>query len=267
MKCFERLVIRWIKDQLLPGPTAFCLSSQPSIDYAISTTLHLAITHLDNKDTYIRMLFMDFSLACNTIILQHLIGKLSLLGLNTSLCNWVLDFLTKKPQLVRISINISGTTILSTGAPQCCVLSPLLAHDFTAKYSSNHIIKFTDDTTVVGLISKNDGSAYRGVVQCVTDSCRTNNLSLNVGKTKEIVVDTEEYELAIPLNINGSARVIVRSTKFLCVHITENRTWSLNTNSTAKRAHQHLYVLRRLKKAHLFLPSSPCAPGGLCRAS
>ncbi|KAK3543386.1 hypothetical protein QTP70_018405, partial [Hemibagrus guttatus] len=28
-------------------------------------------------------------------------------------------------------------------------------------HSSNHIMKFTDDTTVVGLISKNDESAYR----------------------------------------------------------------------------------------------------------
>ncbi|KAI4899983.1 hypothetical protein NFI96_001451 [Prochilodus magdalenae] len=61
-----------------------------STDDAITTTLHLALTHLDNKDTYVRMLFIDFSSAFNTIIPQHLIGKLSVLGLNTSLCNWVL---------------------------------------------------------------------------------------------------------------------------------------------------------------------------------
>ena len=37
------------------------------------------------------MLFIDF------IILQHLVGKLSLLGLNTSLCNWILDFHLQSP--------------------------------------------------------------------------------------------------------------------------------------------------------------------------
>ncbi|KAK3511232.1 hypothetical protein QTP70_033619 [Hemibagrus guttatus] len=34
----------------------------------------------------------------NKIIPQPLIEKLSLLGLNTSLCNWILDFLTGRPQ-------------------------------------------------------------------------------------------------------------------------------------------------------------------------
>ncbi|KAK3519752.1 hypothetical protein QTP70_003891 [Hemibagrus guttatus] len=89
-----------------------------STDDAISTTLHLSLTHLESKDTYVRMLFIDFSSAFNTIIPQHLIEKLSLLGTNTSLCNWILDFLTGRPQSVRIGNSISSTTTLSTGAPQ-----------------------------------------------------------------------------------------------------------------------------------------------------
>ncbi|KAK2898124.1 hypothetical protein Q8A73_014504 [Channa argus] len=145
----------------------FAYRPNRSTDDAISTTLHLALTHLDNKDSYIRMLFIVFSSAFNTIIPQHLIEKLSILCLNTSLCNWILDFLTGRPQSVRIGNNISSTTTLSTGAPQGCVLSPLLftllTHDCVAKHSSNHIVKFADDTTVVGPISKNDESAYREV--------------------------------------------------------------------------------------------------------
>ncbi|KAL7861169.1 hypothetical protein AOLI_G00175180, partial [Acnodon oligacanthus] len=194
------------------------------------------------------MLFTDFSSAFNTIIPQQLIGKLSLLGLNTSLCNWVLDFLTERPQLVRIGNNTSSTTTLSTGVPQGFVLSPLLftllTHDCTAKCSSNHIIKFADDTTVVGLISENDESAYREEVQRLTDRCGANSLSLNVDKTKEMVVDFRRVRSDHPPpNITGSAVEIVRSTKFLGVHITENLTWSLNTNSIAKRAQQRLYFL------------------------
>ncbi len=38
------------------------------------------------------MLFIDFSSAFNTIIPQQLINKLNLLGLNNSLCNWILDY-------------------------------------------------------------------------------------------------------------------------------------------------------------------------------
>ncbi|KAK3556547.1 hypothetical protein QTP70_009456 [Hemibagrus guttatus] len=108
--------------------------------------------------TCVRMLLIDFSSAFNTIIPQHLIEKLSLLGLNTSFCNWILDFLTGRPQSVRIGNSFSSITTLRTGAPQGCVLSPLLftllTHDCAAMHSSSHIIKFADDMTVVGLIKQ-----------------------------------------------------------------------------------------------------------------
>jgi hypothetical protein len=69
--------------------------------------------------------------AFNTIVLSKLITKLRILGLNTSLCNWILDFLTGHHQVVRVGSNTSDTLILNTGAPQGCVLSPLLYSLFT----------------------------------------------------------------------------------------------------------------------------------------
>ncbi len=174
-------------------PLQFAYRPNRSTDDAISSTLHLALTHIENKDSYVRMLFIDFSSAFNTIIPQQLINKLSLLGLNNSLCNRILDFLTGRPQSVRVGHNTSSTTTLSTGAPQGCVLSPLLftllTHDCTAKFSSNHIIKFADDTSLVGLISNNDETHYREEVAQLAEWCGANNLSLNVEKTKEVVMD------------------------------------------------------------------------------
>ena len=84
----------------------------------------------------------------------------------TSLCNWILDFLTGRPQVVRVGNNTSPTLM---GAPQGCVLSPLLyslfTHDCMARHDSNTIIKFADDTTVVGLITDNNETAYREEVR------------------------------------------------------------------------------------------------------
>ncbi|KAK3548416.1 hypothetical protein QTP70_012737 [Hemibagrus guttatus] len=81
-------------------------------------------------------------------------------------------------------------------------------------HSSNHIVKFTDDTTVVGLISKNDESAYREEVQRLTAGCRANSLSLNVNKTKEMVVDFRRAQSDhCPLFIDGSHVEIIKSTK------------------------------------------------------
>ena len=70
-----------------------------------------------------------------------------------------------RPQVVRVGSNTSGMLILNTGAPQGCVLSPLLyslfTHDCMSRHDSNTIIKFAEHTTVVGLIANNDETAYR----------------------------------------------------------------------------------------------------------
>jgi len=95
-----------------------------STDDAISSVVHTALTHLESRNSYVRLLFLDFSSAFNTIIPQTLVQKLSSLGLSPTLGNWVLDFLINIPQTVRIHITISSSITLSTGSPQGCVLSP-----------------------------------------------------------------------------------------------------------------------------------------------
>ncbi|KAL0154639.1 hypothetical protein M9458_048902 [Cirrhinus mrigala] len=245
-----------IKTVLPPSLDPFQFAYRPngSTDDAISTALHSALTHLDKKDSYVRKLFIDFSSAFNTIIPQQLTQKLVQLGLNTSLCNWLLDFLTGRPQVVRVGSNTSSTIILNTGAPQGCVLSPLLftllTHDCTPSHSSNLFIKFADDTTVVGLISKRDETDYRSEVSRLAAWCRDNNLSLNMEKTKEIVVDFRRaHTQHAPLTINGASVERVSSTKFLGVHITEDLSWTNNTTALTKKSQQRLYFLRKLRRA------------------
>ena len=105
------------------------------------------------------------TLAPHSTLIIKLIIKLEALGLNPSLCNWVLDFLTGRPQVVKVGNNTSSSLILNTVAAQWCVLSPLLysqlTHDCVAKHASNLIIKVASDSTVVGLITDNDETAYR----------------------------------------------------------------------------------------------------------
>ncbi|KAI4882981.1 hypothetical protein NFI96_015780 [Prochilodus magdalenae] len=127
-KCFERLVMTHIKATIdvTVDPHQYAYRKNRSRDDAISSVVHTALTHLEQKNFYVRMLFVDFTSAFNTMIPQTLTDKLFSLGLPSSLCNWVLDFLTNRPQSVRIHNLTSSTTILSTGSPQGCVEPPLV---------------------------------------------------------------------------------------------------------------------------------------------
>lgn len=258
MKCFERLVKDHITAALPPSfdPLQFAYRPNRSTEDAVSYALHLSLEHLEKQNTYVRMLFVDFSSAFNTIIPQQLVGKLGPLGLSPSMCNWILDFLTDRPQSVRVGSNTSDTIRLSTGSPQGCVLSPLLftlmTHDCGARSATNHIIKYADDTTVVGLIQDNEELAYREEVEHLVGWCTNNNLDLNVNKTKEVIVDFRRNQPThTPLSIGGTDVEIVQGTKFLGVHITNDLTWTRHTSYLTKKAHQRLHFLRRLGRAHL----------------
>ena len=133
------------------------------------------------------MLFIDCSSVLNTIVHSKLITKQRTLGLNTSLSNWILDFLTGQPQVVIVGNNTSVTLIFNTGAPQGCMLSPILyslfTHDCVAKHDSNTIIKFAYDNSGRPDHQQIE-TAYREVVRDLAVWCRDNNPSLNVSKTK-----------------------------------------------------------------------------------
>ena len=148
---------------------------------------------------------------------------------------------------------LSDSKVLSTGAPQGCVLSPLLFTLFTNDCRSNDpsaiIFKFSDDTTLEGLISRNDERAYRAEVDRLVSWCAENDLELNVKKTKEMIFDfrKEKTEMT-PLTINGEEVEMVEDFKFLGTTISSSLRWETNARAAAKKANKRLFFLRQLKK-------------------
>ncbi len=236
-------------------PLQFAYRSNRSTDDAISHILHSSLTHIDSSNgNYARLLFIDYSSAFNTIVPIKLTNKLTGLGLNTSLCDWIQDFLTGRPQVVKVGQYTSNSITLNVGAPQGCVLSPLLyslyTHDCVSSHRSTSIIKFADDTVVLGLISNNDETAYLDEVERLTSWCQDNCLSLNVSKTKELIVDFRKRHLLpyTPLVISGTPVERVSSFKYLGVNISEDLTWTTHIQTQVKKARQRLYHLRQLRK-------------------
>ncbi len=135
--------------------------------------------------------------------------KLTQLSVPTSICQWITSFLTDRQQLVRLGKLTS----------QGCVLSPLLfslyTNDCTSKDPSVKLLKFADDTTVIGLIKDGDESAYRQEVEQLAVWCSLNNLELNTLKTVEMIVDFRRNPPALPpLTIMNNTVTAVESFRF-----------------------------------------------------
>ena len=74
---------------------------------------------------------------------------------------------------------------------------------------------------MVGLITNNDETAYREEVRDLAVWCQDNNLSLNVSKTKELIVEYRKRRAEqAPINIEGSVVERVESFNFLGLLIT-----------------------------------------------
>ncbi|GAA6227793.1 uncharacterized protein LOC111577009 [Lates japonicus] len=133
----------------------FAYRANRSVDDAVNMALHFILQHLDSPGTYAKILFVDFSSAFNTIIPALLQDKLSQLSMPDSICRWITDILS----------------------------------DCTSSHQSVKLLKFADDTPLIGLISGGDESAYRGEIDQLVTWCNENNLELNAMRTVEMVVD------------------------------------------------------------------------------
>ncbi|XP_059829228.1 uncharacterized protein si:ch1073-145m9.1 isoform X2 [Hypanus sabinus] len=111
--------------------------------------------------------------------------------------------------------------------------------------SSSLLIKFADDSTLIGIISNNNEVAYREETITLAQRYQENNLSLNVMKTKQLVVDYRRNgDRLMPITINESGVERVNSFRFLGIHVTEDHTWSVHTGCVEKKAQQHLFHLK-----------------------
>ncbi|KAI4874508.1 hypothetical protein NFI96_027595, partial [Prochilodus magdalenae] len=152
----ERLLLNHLRPQVhhAEDPLQFAYREKVGVEDAILYLLHRTHSHLDKGGGAVRVMFFDFSSAFNTIQPLLLRDKLMKMEVDMHLVTWITDYLTGRPQHVRIRDCSSDTVISSTGAPQGTVLSPVLFTLYTSdfKYNSElcHMQKFSDDTAIVG---------------------------------------------------------------------------------------------------------------------
>lgn len=258
MKTLERMIL----DQIRPSvstfldPLRFAYQPHLGVDDAIIFLLNRLYTHLDQTASSVRIMFFDFSSAFDTIKPALLGGKLTEMQVDAPLVSWMIDYLTGRPQYVRLQSCVSDRVVSNTGAPQGTVLSPFLftlyTTDFSYRSESRHLQKFSDDSAIVGCVSGGEELEYRTVIKDFVRWCELNNLQLNVTKTRELVVDLKRTKSPVsPVSIQGACVDTVEEYKYLGVHIDNKLDWARNTDALFKKGQSRLYFLRRLRSFNI----------------
>jgi hypothetical protein len=251
MKCFERIILRSLLSQTQHqlDPFQFAYKQNRSTDDATLTLLHNAYSHLDKSGSFVRILFIDFSSAFNTIQPHLLASKLLSLDVNPKLILWIVDFLVNRSQTVCFQQALSSSRTTCVGSPQGTVLSPVIFTLYTndcCGTDSSLLIKFSDDTALQDL--SNSHSVYSDQVLQFSHWCKENYLDLNVKKTKELVVDFRKNPPLIPdLYIDGTKVERVQEYKYLGTVIDNKLNFNANTQAVHKKCQSRLFCLQKLR--------------------
>lgn len=232
----------------------FAFQENKSTSDAVLILLHLVLRHLDNNSrNYARVLFLDFASAFNTMVPDVLINKMLSLNIPKYLCLWTLNFLLDRLQYIKHSEGITTCKRINTGSPQGCVLSPILfvmyTNELTATHSSNILLKFADDTALIGRIEGDDASKFHDDISKTIRWCHDNQLHLNVTKTKEVVFDfRKDKETVDDVIINGKKIEKVCHYKYLGVYLDDKLSLALHAAEQKKKMTRRMYCVKRLRK-------------------
>ena len=219
MKTFERIVLKFLNPNKLVDSLQFAYRESRSVEDATLFLINTLLSHLDKKRTCARAMFIDFSSTFNTIQPHLMLRKLMDKNVNSKLIIWIHKFLTGRLQYVQFKDSFSTCTTINTGAPQGCVLSASLfiiyESDNGPKNENCVIIKYADDTVILGLLGEIDDhieSFYTSEIDRFSHWCKLNFLDLNVKKTKETITDfREKNPILESIKINNSAVDIVKT--------------------------------------------------------
>uniref|UniRef100_A0AAV2L3V6 Reverse transcriptase domain-containing protein n=1 Tax=Knipowitschia caucasica TaxID=637954 RepID=A0AAV2L3V6_KNICA len=198
--------------------------------------------------------------AFNTIQLRLLRDKLETAGVDYDLSQWILDYLTDRPQFVRTKDFVSEVLTCSVGALQGTVLAPFLFTLYTADFRRNTdgcvLQKFSDDSAIIRLSYEDDDAEYRGGIQDFVDWCQRNHLLINARKTKEmnhLLINVRKTKEMNHLLINARK---TKEMNHLLINVMKTKEMNyllINARKTKEMNHLLINVRKTKEMNHLLI--------------
>lgn len=208
----------------------------------------------ENKTTAIIML--DFSKAFDVVSHQILIDKLCAIQTPSQMIRLLSSYLSNRTQRVGLNNSLSRPKKITHGVPQGSILGPLLfaiyINDLLALPISSVVHAFADDTTLYYAHTDPDTviSTLNEDLATVRDWCETNQMVINVEKTKYMLIAPKRQKLVPNIDAPVLRDIAIKKTdktRLLGFTITADLAWRSMIQQLHRKARTNVSLLRHLR--------------------
>lgn len=252
-KILEKLILGKLKGKFESeyGQLQHGFRSKHSTTTALIDLVDQVTRILDKKEfAGAAVLSYDLSSAFDNVSHALILKCLQEKGFPDGFVSWMASYLHGRTAIVKIGDEFSGNIQVLKGVPQGSILAPSLFCTFIASLGPisplASAIKYADDMNIVLPLTSTDPMVIHNNVneetRHIMSWCNANELQLNVGKSKMLVLSNGHIPSIPPTCIPQ-----VKELRVLGVTLDEKLTWKAHVRAVSSVASRRLYVLRRLK--------------------
>ena len=218
----------------------------------------------NDKGNLVGIASLDLSKAFDSICHNHLLYKLSKLGLGKRSLDWCKSYLTDRKQQTKFKKYISNEQTVTSGVPQGSILGPLMfisfMNDLPENFTNCKIISYADDTQL--LVSGKNGKEIKEMLENVIKTAQKwyaeNSLLNNATKTEIMLVTGRKHQENFFIEITDEGKKkkleLKKSIKILGVYLDHQLSWSKQVQEVNKKAK---YAVRNLQRINMIIPLKP----------
>ena len=222
-----------------------------------SCETQLIVTILDiakylSKGRQVDNILLDFAKAFDKVRHAGLLHKLDLYNIRGNTNKWISSFRGDRKQQVLLENCHSSSAEVLSGVPQGMVLSPLLflayINDLPEVTKSLNAQIFADDTLLFRPITnQHDSDLLQQDLKALEEWENLWQMDLNASKCSVIHILPSKRKNIIDSSytLHGQTLETVEESKYLCVTISNNLTWTRHTENVAGKGNKTLSFLRR----------------------
>ena len=251
-KLMERMIVRrlnWFMEKhgLINIHQAGFRKQRSTMDHLLRLSDDI-VKAIGNK-AFVLGVFLDFEKAYDMIWRKGMLFKLSKLGIDGCMFNWISNFLSRRSIQVRIGGTFSNELEVENGVPQGSVISPLLfliaINDLIPSQVKYSI--FADDTAL-WIRGKNIESIVKKMQEALnslSDWCNKWGFKLSVDKSNAILFHRKKQTKFV-LKLNGQPMTQKDKVKFLGMWFDRRLSWKHHIDYILERCLKRINILKCL---------------------